>query len=489
MSFDPHSTPSLLFSTLPSSTSSTLSGSCSSSFQPRTCADPHCLGGWRFSGIRTSHRLWAQDGWRQECWRQDGCRRHYHDRHWTRGCSLYRRSKSLLYWWGSDSRNWGKVLLAIQPSLSSTQDSMESLATPQVADLDDEQIRALLAYGVYRSEKQVRNDHKFISLKRRFDVKFISKSELLRHRQTCFMVLTSEKIGSKWIFRERERQPADILRCNVLTQAKSELMKQEHKVESLNNCINELQQQACVQRLDLKNASHGCVESRREQLRLQEELYLKQKAPSRNSNSKHSWDGEKWRELKNCELMKSLYRCWEKVMKQYRDSLSSKVQELQKSLYYLNDTGEFHEVEWNYGGKFSYVPSQPARISSPAIYAELRQTLATWNMESIWTAGKRFCKSTFNTGVITNTLSRDSFIHDIKCCRSAPQVISTGRCTIPMPIFARRPPTMSSVVPVDIPQSSIVGQHRQQIPELQFDKFPSPSSFFILEEKIPKPSG
>ena len=47
---------------------------------------------------------------------------------------------------------------------------------PQEADLDDEQIRALLHHGICRSEKQVRNDHKF---------KFISKSELHRHRETC----------------------------------------------------------------------------------------------------------------------------------------------------------------------------------------------------------------------------------------------------------------------------------------------------------------
>ena len=46
-----------------------------------------------------------------------------------------------------------------------------------------------------------------------------------------------------------------------------------------------------------------------------------------------------------------------------------------------------------------------------------------------------------------------------------------------MPTFARRPPTMSSFVHVDIPQSSEVGQQRQQISELQFDKFPTPQSF------------
>ena len=53
-----------------------------------------------------------------------------------------------------------------QSLLSSTQDSIESIATPQEADLDDEQIRSLrLHHGTYRSEKQVRNDRKVITLK------------------------------------------------------------------------------------------------------------------------------------------------------------------------------------------------------------------------------------------------------------------------------------------------------------------------------------
>ena len=46
-----------------------------------------------------------------------------------------------------------------------------------------------------------------------------------------------------------------------------------------------------------------------------------------------------------------------------------------------------------------------------------------------------------------------------------------------MPTFARRPTTTSSYIPVDIPQSSMVGQQRQQISELQYDKFPTPSTF------------
>ena len=55
-------------------------------------------------------------------------------------------------------------------------------------------------------------------------------------------------------------------------------MKQKHKLESFNSCINELWQQAHAQRLDLENAHHGYVESRREQMRLQEELVMKEKA-------------------------------------------------------------------------------------------------------------------------------------------------------------------------------------------------------------------
>ena len=51
------------------------------------------------------------------------------------------------------------------------------------------------------------------------------------------------------------------------------------------------------------------------------------------------------------------------------------------------------------------------------------------------------------------------------------------RSTIPMPTFARRPSTMSSLIPVDFPQNPLVGQQRQQISELRFHKFPTPQSF------------
>ena len=56
-------------------------------------------------------------------------------------------------------------------------------------------------------------------------------------------------------------------------------------------------------------------------------------------------------------------------------------------------------------------------------------------------------------------------------------LFSQEMTNIPMPTFARRPSTMSSVIPVEFPQNSMVGQQRQQISELQFDKFPNPQPF------------
>ena len=47
-------------------------------------------------------------------------------------------------------------------------------------------------------------------------------------------------------------------------------------MESRNICISELQQQTHAQRLDLDDAHFGCAESRRERVRLQEDLVMKE---------------------------------------------------------------------------------------------------------------------------------------------------------------------------------------------------------------------
>ena len=58
---------------------------------------------------------------------------------------------------------------------------------------------------------------------------------------------------------------------HLLNQARSEIVKLEHQVGSFNSCVNELQQQAYAQILELEDAHQGYIESRQEQSRLQEE--------------------------------------------------------------------------------------------------------------------------------------------------------------------------------------------------------------------------
>ena len=64
---------------------------------------------------------------------------------------------------------------------------------------------------------------------------------------------------------------------HLLNQARSDLAKQELHFDSLNKCTGELQRQTEVQRLALQDAQYGFVESGREQVRLQEELSMKEK--------------------------------------------------------------------------------------------------------------------------------------------------------------------------------------------------------------------
>ena len=88
---------------------------------------------------------------------------------------------------------------------------------------------------------------------------------------------------------------------HLLNQARSELMKQEHQVGSLNSCINELQQQAHVQR-----QSQIFFESRREQSRLQ------------MRNVYEMGDMKRTQELQVDEFFA---QDWKKVMRHHKGSL------------------------------------------------------------------------------------------------------------------------------------------------------------------------
>ena len=134
-------------------------------------------------------------------------------------------------------------------------------------------------------------------------------------------------------------------------------------MESLNNCVSELQQQAYAERLELEDTHHGYVESRREQVQLQEELIIKEKALRYTQiRSVHEME-----ELKRAQDLRVDEFSVQKLRENH-DTIqrpTSQIQELQERVNCTSDSGEFQEIESNYGGKFFHVPSQQAVISSP----------------------------------------------------------------------------------------------------------------------------
>ena len=103
-----------------------------------------------------------------------------------------------------------------------------------------------------------------------------------------------------------------------------------------------------------------------------------------------------------------------------------------------------------------------------SFHAEPRQTPAIWYMELIRIGGTRFWQSIFYIWFVPQSSSKNSPLYDTKRARisstsdrdrtSLTRDEEQNRGTIPMPTFARRPPTMSSLFPLDIQQISMVGQ-------------------------------
>ena len=169
---------------------------------------------------------------------------------------------------------------------------------------------------------------------------------------------------------------------------------------------------------------------------------------------------------------------------------------MQEQMNSMSDSKEFQEVESNHSGRSSHVSSQLAMIprSRSMLSRDKRLLLDTWN-----TSGPQ--ENVFGNQFSTFDSRRDhpQGIHPCAPQRergSVPQATGSGtllarddkqnRDTIPMPTFAGRPSTVSSLMPVGFPQNSMVGQQRQQISELQFDKFPDSPIIFGLEDSIQK---
>ena len=191
-----------------------------------------------------------------------------------------------------DMDEFGKVgaeMSYLQSQVHSDYDSAESIAD---SDLEDGELRKMLASPLYtQSREDCESSRMPIALVkpaallqergasakrtqadlRKNLMSSSSQEQSAAGKLAALFSSGSEEPGDQYkssVFKNAD--PSDLGRSllegnkdHLLSQARSEIMKQEHQVESLNNCISELQQQTYAQRLELQDAQHGYVESQR----------------------------------------------------------------------------------------------------------------------------------------------------------------------------------------------------------------------------------
>ena len=169
---------------------------------------------------------------------------------------------------------------------------------------------------------------------------------------------------------------------HLLNQARSDLAMQELHVESLNECIGELQRQTEEQRLAVQDAQYGFVESRREQVRLHEEFSMKEKV-LRNTEVRNMHE---MREIKRAQE----YRVDEVSVRNLRENhetiqqLTSQVQQMQEQTNSMRDSEKISrygiEFLWKIVSRFQSVmiPSSRSLLSR-----DKRLPLDTWNQSGL----------------------------------------------------------------------------------------------------------
>ena len=165
--------------------------------------------------------------------------------------------------------------------------------------------------------------------------------------------------------------------CSSITcSMRQVLATQEFHVESPTECVGEQQWQT----EELQDAQYRFVESRREQVRLQEELSMKEV-----SNMQEIGEIERAQEFRVDEVSVQKSRENHETI---LSGSSPNLQQKQKQMNFMSDSGDFQDVESNCGGTLSHVPGQPAMIPSPGsmLSHDKRLRLDTWNQ-----SGPRDC--------------------------------------------------------------------------------------------------
>ena len=201
------------------------------------------------------------------------------------------------------------------------------------------------------------------------------------------------------------------------------------------------------------------------------------------------------RERKCNKLMSSRFKTWEKITRLFNSSLSN-CSKCRNRWILWTVSGEFQEIESNHSGRLSHVSSQPEMIpnSRALLSRDKRLPLDTWSQSGVQenAFGNQFSTfdspSDFPQRISSDDVqrNREAVPLDLQSKAKTSLTSEDGQNygTIPLLMFASRPLTTSSKHPVDIPQNYLVGQQRQQISELQFDRFPNPSSFLVWKTRF-----
>ena len=183
----------------------------------------------------------------------------------------------------------------------------------------------------------------------------------------CIVFIWTGNLIRRSVF--RKRWPVELRgsllegkKDHLFHQARSDLAKQELHVESLKKCIGELQRQMEEQKLALQDAQYGFVESRREQVRLQEELSMEEKVlPKPRIRNMHEVG-----QIQRAQEQRVDEVSVQKLIENHEtiQQLTSQLQQMQEQMNSMNDSGDFQDVESNKSGRLSHVSSQPAMIPS-----------------------------------------------------------------------------------------------------------------------------
>ena len=178
--------------------------------------------------------------------------------------------------------------------------------------------------------------------------------------------------------------------------------------------------------------------------------------------------------------------------------LTSQLQRMQELMNSMNDSGDSQDVESNFCGRLCHVSSQPVMIPSS---------------RSLLSRDKRLPLDTSNPSGLQENVFGNQF-SSFDSPRDHPQrnqpdnvprnreaLPEAGRTktihtsedrqnqgTVPMPTFATKPWTTSSTMPVELPQSHIVGQQKTANVGIAIRHIPQSTIVFGVENLIQKSS-